>query len=90
MPGEYCVIYLHNRLYVVPQELLSHVATSHLRSANQGITGTTQAMERLASTYETWRQKLQSTVALAQLHTAQHQKVIPMIQSTTGIASWRR
>ncbi|KAL3156131.1 hypothetical protein ABBQ32_012426 [Trebouxia sp. C0010 RCD-2024] len=71
-------------------ELLSHVATSHLRSHNQGITGTTHLMQQLASMYEMWREKLQATVASAQMHATQHQKVMPMIESTTGIANWRR
>ena len=81
---------LYDSVVHLLQELLSHVATSHLRSHNQGITGTTHLMEHLASMYEMWREKLQASIASAQMHATQHQKVIPMIESTTGIANWRR
>ena len=81
---------LHEQVLWYVQELLSHVATSHLRSHNQGIGGTTQTMERLAVLYDNWRQRLQSVISTTQMHVGQHQKVMPAIQSTTGIADWRR
>lgn len=81
---------LFNHVVLLLQELLSHVATSHLRSHNQGITGTTNTMQQLALMYEIWRQKLQATIAKAQMHASQHQKVLPMLESTTGVANWRR
>ncbi len=72
------------------QELLTHMATSHLRSATQGIDGVVQTMQHLADMYDNWRQRVHSVISMTQMHAGQHQKVIPALQATTGIANWRR
>ncbi|DBB16076.1 TPA: hypothetical protein ACH3X3_003441 [Trebouxia sp. C0006] len=71
-------------------ELLTHMATSHLRSATQGIDGVVQTMQHLADMYDNWRQRVHSVISMTQMHAGQHQKVIPALQATTGIANWRR
>ncbi|DBA83020.1 TPA: hypothetical protein ACH3X1_006796 [Trebouxia sp. C0004] len=71
-------------------ELLTHMATSHLRSATQGIDGVVQTMTHLANMYDNWRQRVHSVISMTQMHAGQHQKVIPALQATTDIANWRR
>ena len=72
------------------QELLTHMATSHLRSATQGIDGVVQTMKHLADMYDNWRQRVHSVISMTQTHAGQHPKAIPALRATTGVANWRR
>lgn len=52
---------------LISQDVISHVATAHVRSINQGKKDSAQVIHTLSTVYDRWRAKVNATLAQAQV-----------------------